>query len=118
MWQKCPICNGVGEVFPVGISNGPKECSVCNGKKIISKLTGEPPKDKPESKVRGDQDIEKLIELQNHVKYSNIASCSNCKLVEGCKRIPLNTSLDKFRCELHAYNLTQELDNAQNLQSR
>ena len=113
MWQKCPICNGTGEVFPVGISNGPKKCDVCNGKKIISKLTGKPPKDKDKeiSKVRGDDQVHNLLKqgLLPHNEYSNIASCSNCKLAEGCKRIPQNTKLNEYRCELHEYILTQKL---------
>lgn len=41
MWQKCPICNGSGQVN--GLSILFQTCSVCNGKKIISELTGLPP---------------------------------------------------------------------------
>jgi hypothetical protein len=42
MWQKCPICLGSGIVFT---SSGTSHitCSVCNGRKIISELTGLPP---------------------------------------------------------------------------
>lgn len=40
MWQVCPICKGTG--------NDPnvkhEQCTVCKGKKIISELTGLPPK--------------------------------------------------------------------------
>ncbi len=43
MWQKCPICNGSGLNYQeTSIKNCP--CSVCNGSKIISELTGKPPK--------------------------------------------------------------------------
>jgi len=51
MWQKCPICNGtgnnnslVGEIF----SN---ICKTCDGKGIISELTGLPPKDNNDFKT-------------------------------------------------------------------
>lgn len=38
MWQKCPICNGEGcDTLTSTI------CSVCNGMKIISTVTGLPP---------------------------------------------------------------------------
>ena len=41
-WQKCPICDGKGTISLVSnFANTP--CSVCNGAKIISNLTGEPP---------------------------------------------------------------------------
>ncbi len=37
-WQKCPVCNGSGVVPPFYT-----DCSTCNGKRIISELTGKPP---------------------------------------------------------------------------
>lgn len=47
MWQKCPICNVVGqtEVNYTGCSimTSHETCRVCNGKGIISELTGLPP---------------------------------------------------------------------------
>lgn len=42
IWQECPVCKGVGNVgigFPMG-----NPCSVCLGQKIISTLTGLPPR--------------------------------------------------------------------------
>lgn len=42
MWQKCPICNGVGGVFSRMLQIN-EACSTCNGTKIISELTGLPP---------------------------------------------------------------------------
>ena len=39
MWKKCPICNGTGK-DPQCLD---KHCTVCNGYKIISELTGLPP---------------------------------------------------------------------------
>jgi DnaJ-class molecular chaperone len=46
MWQKCCACNGVGTVKnnsldTKGFLN--TTCTVCNGTKIISELTGLPP---------------------------------------------------------------------------
>jgi DnaJ-class molecular chaperone len=52
-WQVCPKCNGQGKVwFPPDmalhttfISSGdPYKCDVCKGRKIISTITGLPPK--------------------------------------------------------------------------
>ena len=43
-WQKCPICNGTGiEPGPFTTSNSTPICTICQGKKIISELTGLPP---------------------------------------------------------------------------
>ena len=39
MWQKCPICNGTGK----DLQYLDKDCTVCNGFKIINELTGLPP---------------------------------------------------------------------------
>ena len=54
MWQTCPKCNGEGNytdsnqvVYPdvtAPTFNNPKQCHICNGKGIISTLTGKPPK--------------------------------------------------------------------------
>lgn len=44
-FQKCPLCEGTGvdpNVLVSNISSPP--CPVCNGKRIISTLTGLPPK--------------------------------------------------------------------------
>jgi DnaJ-class molecular chaperone len=45
-WQKCPICNGTGRIFSYNYTGGNhfEDCVTCGGKKIISKLTGKPPK--------------------------------------------------------------------------
>lgn len=41
-WQRCPICEGTGQVWPfVGMPVG---CDVCHGQKIIDSVTGKPPK--------------------------------------------------------------------------
>jgi len=46
MFQKCPICEGLGENIPTltpTVNCIPTVCSVCKGEKIISILTGLPP---------------------------------------------------------------------------
>lgn len=47
IWQLCPKCNGAGIVYTEWTGSGPFsttcECDVCNGKKIISVITGLPP---------------------------------------------------------------------------
>ena len=40
MFQKCPVCNGTGNINTIGIY---QKCDVCNGRKIISEITGLPP---------------------------------------------------------------------------
>jgi hypothetical protein len=45
LWQSCPHCYGVGKE-PTGnfmVRYTIFDCTVCNGKKIISTLTGKPP---------------------------------------------------------------------------
>lgn len=42
-WQLCPKCNGSGAAYSP-FSNGTSAvCDVCDGKKIISVITGLPP---------------------------------------------------------------------------
>jgi DnaJ-class molecular chaperone len=43
MWQKCPVCNGTGKVSDTLSNSTSATCTVCQGKKIISELTGLPP---------------------------------------------------------------------------
>lgn len=45
MWQKCPVCNGLGTVPASDIYKHDKKCPTCSGKGIISTLTGKPPAD-------------------------------------------------------------------------
>jgi len=42
-YQKCPNCNGTGKEYPQYWNGTTISCSVCNGYKIISELTGLPP---------------------------------------------------------------------------
>lgn len=42
-WQSCPHCNGTGISQNSGTYNTLPTCTVCNGKKIISTITGQPP---------------------------------------------------------------------------
>lgn len=44
MWQKCPICNGTGNSSQHYAEAVTFTCKVCEGKGIISELTGLPPK--------------------------------------------------------------------------
>jgi DnaJ-class molecular chaperone len=44
MWQKCPICNGTGVINNIVSSSSFNKCTTCDGAKIISELTGLPPK--------------------------------------------------------------------------
>jgi len=43
-WQICPKCNGSGMMWSQFYQTRMETCDLCNGKKIISKLTGQPPK--------------------------------------------------------------------------
>ena len=43
MWQKCPICLGTGIDNSIIIFNKVIKCTTCDGKKIISTITGNPP---------------------------------------------------------------------------
>lgn len=57
MWQKCPICNGTGNNNAIENYNFTSVCKTCNGKGIISQITGLPPKVveiRPISKDSGD----------------------------------------------------------------
>lgn len=42
-WQKCPLCNGSGLGLNEGLYTAIPICSVCQGQKIISEVTGLPP---------------------------------------------------------------------------
>ena len=43
MWQKCPICNGTGNSYNNMTMNTSSTCKTCNGRGIISEITGLPP---------------------------------------------------------------------------
>ena len=43
MFQTCPLCQGSGYYLPLGYSGGHQQCPTCNGRRIISSLTGLPP---------------------------------------------------------------------------
>lgn len=42
-WQRCPICEGTGIYQGQGTFSEIPVCPTCNGKRIISTLTGLPP---------------------------------------------------------------------------
>lgn len=41
-WQKCPVCEGHGDVIGQAIRI-PVPCTVCDGQKIIHRISGLPP---------------------------------------------------------------------------
>lgn len=43
MYQRCPICNGSGNIYSNYSLNTSSICKTCNGKGIISEVTGLPP---------------------------------------------------------------------------
>ena len=44
-YQKCPVCDGTGyDPRARGINSTADNCTTCQETKIISKLTGKPPK--------------------------------------------------------------------------
>ena len=43
MWQKCPICNGIGSLQNFESSSNFIQCRTCNGSGIISEISGLPP---------------------------------------------------------------------------
>jgi hypothetical protein len=45
-WQKCPVCNGAGEVlreYAGKVNSWTTPCPTCKGSRIISSVTGLPP---------------------------------------------------------------------------
>jgi DnaJ-class molecular chaperone len=42
VWELCPKCDGEGRTY-ADMTIMTEQCNVCNGKMIISKLTGLPP---------------------------------------------------------------------------
>jgi DnaJ-class molecular chaperone len=46
IWQTCPKCQGEGTLMELHINryNISGKCDVCDGRKIISQITGLPPK--------------------------------------------------------------------------
>jgi DnaJ-class molecular chaperone len=45
-WQKCPICEGTGYVYPKGsVTLSPDLCDVCDGQKVLDSWTGLPTKE-------------------------------------------------------------------------
>ena len=62
MWQKCPVCNGTGAIPGGQVSSSLfTSCPTCDGKRIISELTGFPPSFVSEKK-KNEQDLS-LVKL-------------------------------------------------------
>jgi hypothetical protein len=72
MFQKCPICEGSGEV-PSNLLD--TTCSVCKGEKIISTLTGFPPNrvqqfpSAIDPSVIGPHGVANPIDYKEHAKH-------------------------------------------------
>lgn len=44
-WQRCPVCDGTGQVpYPMSVT-GTKACPTCRGKRIIHSVSGRPPEE-------------------------------------------------------------------------
>lgn len=84
MWQKCPICNGLGTVPNYGMSSSTSSvCSVCKGQKIISELTGQPPGISV-STSNTTTNIENIEDEKAIIKFNNgrgAILCSNCRVI-------------------------------------
>ena len=85
-YQKCPVCNGTGEVInPNPLNFGTIQCPTCNGQRIISELTGRPPSpdiDKNAGhiayEVKGKHLKKEVDELDDNTTYRLIHQVSNC----------------------------------------
>jgi hypothetical protein len=44
MWQNCPLCKGTGIDPSPGTYSSIPQCPICKGQRIISEVTGLPPK--------------------------------------------------------------------------
>ena len=71
MWQVCPLCKGSGSVLSnLSSSSSGATCTVCNGKRIISTLTGLPPNYELHKELRNKKqesivDLEKFKDLED-----------------------------------------------------
>lgn len=77
MWQKCPICNGTGVDQQNSTPNKMATCPTCNGKRIISEVSGLPPiypieREEAERKQRYDMQktVDKINKELGFDKYS------------------------------------------------
>ena len=52
MWQKCPICKGTGSTLGVTPNAFSSSCPTCNGARVISEITGLPPKHIEQGKIK------------------------------------------------------------------
>ncbi len=84
-FQKCPVCDGSGVVPPSTYHLGVTQmmCDVCQGKKVISSLTGRPPGD---------------------IRCVSGDSAKETKVGDKKQLIDLGTQLDKNKCfEFYKY---------------
>ena len=65
MWQKCPICNGTGKTGEkLGYYSIKPNCSVCQGTKIISEVSGFPPTFVPAEDFTSNVNVSKEQEIE------------------------------------------------------
>lgn len=77
MWQKCPICDGTGKTYNLS-SLSFKICSVCNGAKIISELTGLPP-NYEKNTIKRQKYMQKLIPEKFEKSYDDFINIKDIK---------------------------------------
>jgi len=85
-YQKCPVCNGTGEVINQNPLNfGTIQCPTCNGQRIISELTGRPPSPDIDNdagriiyEVKGKLLKQEVSELDDNTVYRLTEYASNC----------------------------------------
>lgn len=61
-YQKCPVCEGKGEVINTGQTSMYKQCVTCGGAGIIDSDTGLPPHSVEQSDKAVDDCINKVLE--------------------------------------------------------
>lgn len=102
MWQKCPICNGSGLEPSFQVPHG---CGVCKGERILSELTGLPPKRPKEINI-GDLNINDFNQLDPKNRFDDSGKCKFC----GDRLCSCSIFRIKPSCEIPSiiiYNPTQ-----------
>lgn len=61
-YQKCPVCQGVGEVLCTDSTSCMRRCMTCGGSGIIDEFTGLPPHSFNKEDKEVDNEIKKVLE--------------------------------------------------------